>query len=82
MSAHDDWGGIVITGSRCPKCHAELAYNGNYWCSECDYVMPDLTADPERRYYPKQVDIDAFNLAYVLLMRQRGEEPDPNALIL
>lgn len=72
--------GTLIEGSRCPECHQPLIYNGNYWCSECDYVMPELY--PEPGYKPRQKDIDAFNIAYTLLMQQRGDQPDPKALIL
>jgi hypothetical protein len=68
--------GQLIHGSRCPRCQSELEYNGNYWCSrtECRYVMP---GDPERM---RRSDKDAFNVAYTLLMHQRGEEPKPEAL--
>lgn len=65
------WEGELIPGSRCPKCQKPLAYNGNYWCSECDWVLPEKASRKEK---------DAFNVAYVLLMKQRGEEPDPDVL--
>lgn len=69
--------GEVIQGSRCPKCHSALEYNGNYWCSQtaCPYAMP---GDPE---HMRRSDKEAFNVAYTLLMHQRGQEPDPHALM-
>ena len=68
--------GVLIPGSRCPKCNSPLEYNGNYWCSEraCQYTMP---GEEDRM---RQVDKMAFNIAYVLLMQQRGEEPDTSVL--
>ena len=65
--------GELIPGSRCPKCHSALEYNGNYWCSEstCSYTMPERM---------RRSDKQAFNVAYTLLMRQRGQEPDINSL--
>ena len=67
--------GELIHGSRCPKCHSELEYNGSYWCSEteCSYAMPD---DDHMRRSDKQT----FNVAYTLLMRQRGREPSAGVL--
>jgi len=68
--------GRLIPGSRCPKDGKPLEYNGNYWCSnpECDYTMPDY---PEMR----RADMDAFNVAYVLLMHQTNREPNPKSLM-
>lgn len=67
--------GELIPGSRCPRCHAPLEYNGNYWCSrrDCTYTMP-----AERM---SRKDKDAFNVAYTLFMQQHGEEPDAGALM-
>ena len=67
--------GEVIHGSRCPRCHSELEYNGNYWCSEhtCSYTMPDYEV-------MTRSDKNAFNVAYLLLMRQRGDEPNTDEL--
>lgn len=28
------------TGVPCPECEAEIVYNGNYFCSSCDWVSP------------------------------------------
>ena len=66
--------GELIQGSFCPTCGSQLEYNGNYWCSmpACSYIMP---AEGMRKK-----DKGAFNLAYSLLMKQRGEEPNPNSL--
>jgi hypothetical protein len=63
--------GELIPGSRCPRCSAPMEYNGNYWCSECPWVLPERGSRKEK---------DAFNVAYVLLMKQHGEEPDISAL--
>jgi len=67
--------GELILGSRCPKCHSALEYNGNYWCSEptCSYTMPDYEQ-------MRRSDKQAFNVAYTLLMHQRGQEPKPEAM--
>lgn len=65
--------GILIERSRCPRCHAELEYSGNYMCSECPWVLPEN---------PSQKEKDAFNVAYVLLMEQTGREPDVSDLML
>lgn len=68
--------GELIPGSRCPRCNSPLEYNGNYWCSQtkCKYTMPG----EENRM--RQADKMAFNIAYVLLMQQRGREPDTTVL--
>lgn len=68
--------GTVIPGSRCPKCNSPLEYNGNYWCSErdCTYTMPDYE-------HMKRRDKQAFNVAYILYMRQRGQEPKASAIL-
>lgn len=65
--------GELIRGSRCPKCGSPLEYNGNYWCSEsrCSYVMPERMT---------RADKQAFNVAYVLLMKQRNQEPLASAI--
>lgn len=59
--------GILIEGSRCPRCHSAMEYNGNYWCSVCPWVLPERGSRAER---------DAFNVAYVLLMKQTGRESE------
>lgn len=61
--------GTLIRGSRCPRCSAALEYNGNYWCSECPWVLPEDGTRAEK---------DAFNLAYVLFMVQTGRCDDIN----
>lgn len=34
--------GDHVRGVSCPKCRAErIAYNGNYFCVECPWVMPE-----------------------------------------
>ena len=38
----DDWrqNGDPVRGVKCPKCKQEgVVYNGNYWCSECPWIM-------------------------------------------
>jgi hypothetical protein len=39
------WPKDCRTGVPCPKCSAEIVYNGNYFCSEhgdrCDWVMSE-----------------------------------------
>jgi hypothetical protein len=37
-----DWDEEQRTGQPCPKCGAEIVYNGNYFCSE--YTMPEVYA--------------------------------------
>lgn len=33
----------VIRGFRCPRCDSEsLTYNGNYFCTECDWANPEV----------------------------------------
>lgn len=64
-------GGVTIPGSQCPRCAEVLEYNGNYWCSSCDWILQEGA---------KGDDHLAFQLAYLLLMRQRGEFPDMDAL--
>ena len=64
--------GTLILGSRCPKCGAAMEYNGNYWCSECPWILPE---------HPRtQAEKHAFDVAYVLYMQQTGQEPDPRVL--
>lgn len=70
------WSGnprLLIPGSRCPRCNSPMEYDGNYWCSsvECDWVLPENCSG---------ADAEAFKVAYVLLMQQRGEEPDPRVV--
>lgn len=74
MPKGPNYEGFLIKGSRCPQCNEPLVYNGNYWCSECDYVMPELTGKSRR------ADKHAFNVAYTLFMQQRGKEPEANVL--
>lgn len=59
--------GTLIPGSRCPRCSAAMEYNGNYWCSECPWVLPERASRAEKA---------AFNVAYVLYMKQTGREQD------
>lgn len=66
--------GELIKGSRCPKCHSPLVYNGNYWCSTCDYIMPSPCATKKDKH--------AFDVAYTLLMQQRNKQPDISVLFL
>lgn len=33
------------TGQECPKCSSEVVYNGNYFCSECEWAMPEHYKD-------------------------------------
>jgi uncharacterized Zn finger protein (UPF0148 family) len=34
--------GDLVLGVRCPRCgREEVVYNGNYFCDECDWVMPE-----------------------------------------
>jgi hypothetical protein len=76
--------GEVIWGSACcPLCGADLEYNGNYWCSgeECEYTMGDLGETEGVPFEEVMRDRKAFNRAYVMLMRQRGEPPRKNALM-
>jgi hypothetical protein len=63
--------GFLIQGSRCPRCSAPMEYDGNYWCSECPWVLPERASREEK---------DAFNVAYVLYMQQTGREPKTSAL--
>jgi hypothetical protein len=35
-----DWDETQRTGQSCPKCGAEIVYNGNYFCSE--YTIPEV----------------------------------------
>ncbi len=37
------WDKDIRTGQPCPKCGAEIVYNGNYFCSE--FVIPALDGD-------------------------------------
>lgn len=37
--------GELIPGSRCPRCSSPMEYNGNYWCSECPWVLPERETD-------------------------------------
>lgn len=62
-----------IKGSRCPECFSEIVYDGTYSCSaECGWYLPDPTR--------KREDKHAFNVAYTLLMAERGEQPDVREL--
>jgi hypothetical protein len=63
--------GTLIPGSRCPKCGEPLEYNGNYWCSDCPWVLPE---------FPRGADLNAFEVAYVLYMQQTGREPDVSVI--
>ena len=63
-------GGELIKGSRCPKCNNECEYNGNYWCSTCSWVLPHYENGTSGKYE------ETFKILYVLLMKQRGLEPD------
>lgn len=48
-----DWPRDCRTGQACPRCGAEIVYNGNYFCSEwkladehgypgtCDWALPE-----------------------------------------
>lgn len=57
--------GRRIPGSECPRCGDILEYNGNYWCASegCPWVLPDPCTGRDQ---------DAFELAYILLMKQTG----------
>ena len=66
MSEMGPHGGFLIVGSRCPRCNSEMEYDGNYWCSDCPWILPE---------WPRGRDREAFEVAYVLLMQQTGREP-------
>jgi uncharacterized paraquat-inducible protein A len=68
--------GELIAGSRCPECKGELVTRrGRYWCSKCTWKLPE---EAKREAH----EIDAFRIAYVLLMRQRGKESEIDPKVL
>lgn len=64
--------GVVIHGSRCPRCGSAMAYGGNYWCTVCPWVLPE---------HPSCREKDAFNIAYALYMQQTDREPNSGDLL-
>jgi hypothetical protein len=70
MIHDDDWrsNGDPIRGAKCPKCKQEaVVYNGNYWCSECPWIMGEN----------RTVTNDRIVVAYLRQRRDReGATPE------
>lgn len=66
--------GTWLPGIVCPKCgKVECEYEGNYYCSSCDWSLPDT--EPGRRLTKSLRNW--YALAYTTVMTVRGEKADP-----
>lgn len=62
------FGMLEILAPDCPECGTQsLVYNGNYYCTNCDWALPHPTPSKFRVLYKDM---------YVSLMRLRGKNPD------
>jgi ribosomal protein L37E len=43
-------GGDLVQRASCPRCgRKSVLYNGNYWCHECGWVMPERQTEAHRQ---------------------------------
>ena len=72
----NQYGGWLVEPP-CPKCGNLCVYNGNYYCTECDWAFPHPDKKPNSKKL-QQWGVDA----YKSLMEFRNETPDPEYLKL
>lgn len=55
---------------RCPECEGQCVYNGNYFCIQCEWALPEyeLLPSPSREWLHKW-----FEEAYASLMDYRAQ---------
>ena len=71
--SRDEWThGDPIPDTECPVCGGGITYNGNYFCTRCDWALP----------HPIELirDQKAYQTALTNLLAMRGESPSVHDL--
>lgn len=60
----------------CPSCdELKIVYEGNYWCTSCDWALPERHEKPLSREL-----LYWYSLAYMIVMDVMGNKPDLTAV--